>query len=829
MKSKTKWWVDALIIAGMMIVVYLLCQPLGRDWSKAQEELYTGTEGVYSMDADSYYYLRKAKEFTENGFSSINVFSSRSEDALITSIRTGERDFLPNLLSAIAAIVWYMLNGIGVKVGIYALATHLPACILALFVIPIYLFLKKRITIPAAAAGALFATLAPPYLKHSLCTFFDTDALIGLLAIVLILSLYECVLCKNSRGKIVYGIISCLTALLLYCTWKIFYVYVIIAVGTTATALIILHATIGKKINDEPRLRIPLIFMGVQTLIALVLGAKDAIDTIASNFGTPGSAEVWPSSAAYVGELTRPSLYEGKLFWDIFLSADSDYISYFGGLFCFVLLLVSVAFCLFRVVKMFRNRKNGAAFEEAFLLLAIGAWFCGTVVMCFFGIRFMEFAILPSALIMSYGVHWISGWLLSEKRTLITKRILYVCVAMLLFAIFALQYPVLSCVLGGAVLLFGFFGSYIKKGYALVALFLAVVLLGSMEGAYLIGTLGRPLFEKNVEDAMLWIRDNTDEDAVIINFWDFGYMYQYTAERRTVSDGGTYNGAFTYWLAEMMATDNLELSAGIARMLQNSGLDATEYAEQVSGGKAKACSVLKEILALPEEEAVNVLYANGYSAEQAAKLLGYTHPKNCPDMYLVVNYHLLRLSSTLDYYTSWDFTGNTVARADTLLGEESFSCPEEGESVNCKLWNRNYSGNESAVITATDGMPDGCLLSGQVLVDTQRVVYIKDGEIVRDTVKDNPAEGHGYLKDYALLIMEENGQMSVLACDKALVDSALFRLYLFNGKGQSVFERVFAGEVSEELSGDTSSLQRRIGTTSTRDLTNCGISIWKIH
>lgn len=829
MKSKTKWWVDALIIAGMMIVVYLLCQPLGRDWSKAQEELYTGTEGVYSMDTDTYYYLRRAKEFTENGFSSIKVFSSRSEDALITSIRTGERDFLPNLLSAVAAVIWYVLNGVGIKISIYTLVMHLSSCILALCVIPIYLFLRKRLSIPAAVTGALLATLAPPYLKHSMCSFFDTDPLIGLLAIILILTLFECILCKETKGKVVYGIVSCGATLLLFCSWKIFYVYVAIAVAISAAALILIRFIFKKKVNGAPNFFVPLVFMGIQTLIALLLGARDAIDTFVSNFSTPGTSEVWPSPAAYVGELTKPALYEGKLFWDIFFTTDSDYISYFGGLFAFVMLIVSVVLCVLRTIRLIRNRKNGVVFEEMFLLLAVGAWFCGTVVMCFFGIRFMEFAILPSALIVAYGVYRISGWLLSEERTLITKRILYTCAAALLFSVFVLQYPVLACVLALIVFLFGFFGSHLKKGYAFVALLVSITLLGSMEGAWLVTSLGRPYFEKPIEDAMLWIRDNTDEDAVIINFWDFGYMYQYTAERRTVSDGGTYNGAFTYWLAEMMATDNLELSAGIARMLQNSGLDATEYAEQVSGGKAKACSVLKEILALPEEEAVNVLYANGYSAEQAAKLLGYTHPKNCPDMYLVVNYHLLRLSSTLDYYTSWDFTGNTVARAETLLGEESFELPKNDGTVTCKLWNRNYPVEVSALIESNGDIPDGCIYNSRVSIDTERVVYARDGEIISDISREQPREGREFLENYALLMMEENGRISVMVCDKAMIDSALFKLYLFGGKNQSVFEEVCAFEMSEEYSGDVSSIQRRIGTKITRGFTNCGVSIWKIH
>lgn len=831
MKRNNGKWLDLLIIIGMLLLVYLLCQPLGRSWDEKTAALYTGTEGVYSMDADTYYYLRKAREFTENGFSSIRVFSSRSEDALITSIRTGERDFLPNLLSAVVAVIWYLLHFLGLKLSVYAIAIRFNGAILALCTIPVYLFLKKRIARPSAALGALLVALAPPYLKHSLYTFFDTDALIGLFAITLILSMYECILCETKRQKLVYGILSCVSSLLLFCTWKIFYVYVIIAVGTAAAALILMRLLFGKRLEKQPGLRIPLIFMGVQTLIAVVLGAGDVADTFLSNFGKPGETEVWPSASAYVGELTTPGLYEGKLFWDIFLTTGSDYISYFGGLLSFSFLIASVVLCVIELIGLLKARKKGADFTKLFLLGSIGCWFTGTVLMCFFGIRFMEFCIIPSALIVALGFEKVSAWLMSEERSITTKRICYLGLAVLVFSIFTLQYPVIACVSAGIIMVFGFFGSRLKKGYALVALSLASVILGSMEGAWLISSLGHPLFEKPMEDAMLWVRDNTPEDAVVINFWDFGYMYQYVAERRTVSDGGTYNGAFTYWLGTMMATDDIKLSAGIARMLQNSGLDAVEYAESISGSKSQASAMLKQLLVIPTKDARELLLSTyGYSSEQADKLLAYTHPASMPEMYFVTNYHLFRLSATLDYYKSWDFTGNTKANGITLLGQNSVEKPVDDEIVTVELWNKTGMKGWKVMLEASNGEVKAVLRSPEgILSEFPRVVYVKDSERVRDEVVTKPEEGHLLVSGEAVLLIEENGLLSVVVCEESLIDSALFRLYLFDGRDQTSFTKAYTAEIPESYSGEKSSVQRRIGTAMTRDFINNGISIWKVN
>lgn len=41
--------------------------------------------------------------------------------------------------------------------------------------------------------------------------------------------------------------------------------------------------------------------------------------------------------------------------------------------------------------------------------------------------------------------------------------------------------------------------------------------------------------------AFLWIRENTNKSDIILEWWDFGYWFQYVAKRRTIVDGG-YHG-----------------------------------------------------------------------------------------------------------------------------------------------------------------------------------------------------------------------------------------------------------------------------------------------
>jgi dolichyl-diphosphooligosaccharide--protein glycosyltransferase len=57
-------------------------------------------------------------------------------------------------------------------------------------------------------------------------------------------------------------------------------------------------------------------------------------------------------------------------------------------------------------------------------------------------------------------------------------------------------------------------------------------------------------------NAMMWINENTPEDAVIVSWWDYGYWEQALGKRRTVVDGGNVGGPVLVYNTNY--TDGLE-------------------------------------------------------------------------------------------------------------------------------------------------------------------------------------------------------------------------------------------------------------------------------
>lgn len=832
MKTGNKSWIDVLIVVGMMAVVILLCQPIGRKWNETQKMMYTGEEGVFSSDLDSYFYMRIAKEYTEDGFSSIRLFYHPENDELKTPLFVGETGELPVLISASAAFLWYVLSFLGIHVGIYSICIRMASVILACFVIPLYLFLKKRVSRLAAVFGAIFVTLGLPFFRHSAYGFFDTDALVGLFGIIIALSFLECVMASDSKKQIVYGITACFATLALYLSWSVFYIYPVIAVGISIAGLLFARIVLQKNNTiTRKRLLVPGIFMAVLILMGLLIGQKDKLSVFFTGMRIQKSTETWPNPSKYISELTNFKLLNAKSVWEAFLSANLDYVSYLGGLLLFAFLLCSVVICLIHFV---RKVKSSAAemSEEAICFGATGIWALGTLCMTFFGNRYFQFLIIPAGIIAAFGFSYGTDYLTDKFSSVFSKRIWYLVAAVTVFCNFVLLYPYFGLFLAAAIIIFGFWGSKINakgltRGCAFAVLFSSLLISENYCICERFPQVNTPY-----EAAMKWISENTSPDAVVADFWDSGYYIQYYSDRRTVADGGTYDGTVFYWLGAMMNTEDEKLSAGIIRMLQTGGRSATELAVDRCGSKKAGVELLRTILPLNRDVARTYLKDNGWGEDEADKLLALSHPTECPDVYLVTSADRIKAMIYFEMFDSWDFSGNSEPRvryhystqSEKALekdGELSFQMMnEEGDRIEILTYLRIKGDEIKATVAGSDGTEYQC----------GRFIYEKDGQVVIDRCCDVADEGYEFEKNVTAYFVEEDGRVSVVLCQNGNLEPTFLNLFFFDGRNQSSFEKVYESGYPESLSIETSEFQRKIDTgTVLKKYPTSRVIVWKVH
>ena len=118
--------------------------------------------------------------------------------------------------------------------------------------------------------------------------------------------------------------------------------------------------------------------------------------------------------------------------------------------------------------------------------------------------------------------------------------------------------------------------------------------------------------------------------------------------------------------------------------------------------------------------------------------------------------------------------------------------------------------------------------SGNV-VDCCRVLFVKDGERLYDSGFRPIKDGAGWVEKETLVVIEDHGRWSVVVCENALLDSALFRLYLYRDSEQMVFTKVYEETISESISEEPTVTQRLLGTYRTIPYYGSGVTVWKIN
>jgi len=85
-------------------------------------------------------------------------------------------------------------------------------------------------------------------------------------------------------------------------------------------------------------------------------------------------------------------------------------------------------------------------------------------------------------------------------------------------------------------------GAYLVFGILLIALISGS--MGAVKSSIQQGKYTGPSANLQWQNAMSWVRENTNEDSIFSHWWDYGYWVEYLGERPVISDGGHFQGTF---------------------------------------------------------------------------------------------------------------------------------------------------------------------------------------------------------------------------------------------------------------------------------------------
>ena len=609
---KNKLFDVALVLLAMGILWYIHGFALSRNLSDDLKVYYYNEENLpHLFDMDSYYYYRKVKEFSNNDIN--KVVSNRSEDKLQTQVSDRDDSTYTLLLSKITSIMYKIARIFNKNVSLYKVVIFSSPIISLLVCIPSYIFIRRRTNRLGGFFAAVLAGVTNAYFSHWTFGCFDTDVLLYTIPLLYMTTYIECIIEQDKKKSIIWLVLSCISFVLLTLTWDVYGVYYFLTLGIFMVLFVLAlfkNKFDFKKIINFPEIKFSFIAIVCFTILALI--TRKSIDT--SIFGAlssvVGSGDGYPNPGEFTSELRKIGLFNPEV--SAFAASSGGLVNRLGGLFIYVLFIWGLGVFIGKVIRFLKYKPRVEKPElkpEYILGLTLLLWAFGATISLSGGSRFVKILSIPCNLTVSYLI----GYEYSKITNIKTKI------------------PVIILSLA----------------------FLIAPILGAHKIAYNMYTSATDALSETAKN----IKTLTKEKDVIATWWDYGYFFESEAERRTVADGGTYNGRFVHYLAYAFGTTDELTSVNTFKMLANSGVTLTYIMEDYLGNTKDGNKAIKDALSKPSAEEAKKLLIETYklSEDQANEVTKYTHPNLDYKVVIVITQSMLRMKTPINHYANYDF------------------------------------------------------------------------------------------------------------------------------------------------------------------------------
>ncbi|MBQ7928909.1 MAG: peptide transporter [Methanobrevibacter sp.] len=426
------------------------------------------------------------------------------------------------------------------------------------------------------------------------------------------------------------------------------------------------------------------------------------------------------------------------------------------------------------------------------------------------GSRFITTIVLPFGLMAGIFVGFATDYIknkLDNDKWMVAIAVLCGFLAAIPLAQINTMYGILLFVAIVAVALITIYGIKntaskkvpLKKYVIIIAIVIALI-SPSICGAYQTSDTVVPGTNDAMWNSMKWINENTPEDTVITSWWDFGYLFEIAADRQVTFDGGSQSGDRAFWLGQAMTTDNLELSAGIFRMLDSTGTLAQEALINYTNSSGQATDILIDILPKTASDAQKDLTSKYHlTADQAKTVVNYTHPDKVRPVIFVASSDMLGKAGWWTYFGAWDFDNQSSENYNYYVPTEQVEVKpgttnklailnDQGMTVNAVITrgtgNNTTSAYTEAVYTET-GEQIKINDTDYNPLNISHIIVIEDGYIMKN-------ESVSGVKDanFTLFLMGNENQYTPILISNELRNSMFTQLYLLGGSGQDIFENV---------------------------------------
>ncbi|MCF8069569.1 MAG: hypothetical protein K9L30_13375 [Desulfobacterales bacterium] len=223
-----------------------------------------------------------------------------------------------------------------------------------------------------------------------------------------------------------------------------------------------------------------------------------------------------------------------------------------------------------------------------------------------------------------------------------------------------------------------------KRSFRLLAVLIFFLLTVSyhFHSTYNITTW--PFIKRNDVHALVQVKKNTPDNAVIWSTWGKGYLINYWAQRATISDGAIHSGRLSHFLYWPLAQDDPRLAANFMKFFVVRGQTGIgEFRRRTGLSESDALEKIREILSAEPLSVTDLCKQLPVSHNQGKGLdpidwFAFFFPSNQDPVFLFLHRRMLPSAYWWYWYGTWDIGKQEGIHTsyslftDILLGENDF-------------------------------------------------------------------------------------------------------------------------------------------------------------
>jgi len=223
-----------------------------------------------------------------------------------------------------------------------------------------------------------------------------------------------------------------------------------------------------------------------------------------------------------------------------------------------------------------------------------------------------------------------------------------------------------------------------KIPHVVMTIIIIFMLSGQARGSYGAMQNNVPIMNDAWWNALTAIKGDSQPNAVINSWWDFGHQFKYVADRPVTFDGASQNTPMAHWIGRVLATSNETEAVGILRMLDCGSNSAFDEINGQLNDPVKSAKLIYQIIGVNKDAARTILQRNGL--QNIDKILSFTHC-DPPEDYFIASDDMIGKSGVWSHFGLWNFER---AKAWIMLRNE-----DHDTAVNYMKNEWNYTDSEA--------------------------------------------------------------------------------------------------------------------------------------